>query len=104
MPRFYTLQQDTRLTEWRKSHRVYRCDRCGAEKVYEGRMQGFDGTYLDHNWRGLRFCELQGAWERGEIDITWWRRNCMTGMLTDRPLCIGREDSESRPSKIRRRH
>ena len=79
-------------------------DRCGAEKVYEGRMQGFDGTYLDHSWRGLRFCGLQGAWERGEIDITWWCRNCMTGMLADRPLCIGREDSESRPSKRRRRH
>ena len=46
------MRQDTRLTEWRKPHRVYRCDRCGAVKRFLGRIDGFDGTYLDQSWRG----------------------------------------------------
>ena len=97
-----TPEQDARLTEWRKNHRPCSCDRCGEKKVYEGRVQAWDGSYLDHSWRGwCDFRELRGAWENGEIDISWWCRKCLSKQWRVRPGFIGREDSERRLCKRR---
>ena len=85
------------------SHWVYMCDRCGAVKCFLGRIDGFDGTYHDDSWRGLQFGELQGAWERGEINITWFCRKCLSDLLGVRPKCIGRDDRKRRLNKKRGR-
>ena len=62
-------------------------------KVYEGRIDGFDGIYLDDSWRGLiRFGWMRSAWEHGEIDITWWCRGCLSKVTEVRPACIGAKD------------
>ena len=92
-PPGYTLQQDTRLTERRQKDRFYRCDRCAAVKVYEGRIDGFDGIYLDDSWRGLiRFDCMRSAWKHGNIDITWWCRGCLSKVTGVRPACIGAKE------------
>ena len=56
--------------------RVYMCDKCGAVKCLDGGIDGFDGTYL--------------------------RRKCLSDMLAVGMLCFGREDRESRPTKIQK--
>ena len=84
-PPGHTLQQDTRLTEWRRRERVYKCDRCAAVKAYEGRILGFDGTYLDETWRvRYEFADLKAAWQGGKVDITWWCRECIAAHPTKR--------------------
>ena len=61
--------------------KVYKCDRCAAAETYEGRIRGFDGTYLDETWRGFKFHGVRVAWEFGEIDITWWCRECLSTIM-----------------------
>ena len=54
-------------------------------KAYEGRVVGFDGTWLDETWRGrYEFADLKAAWQDGEIDITWWCRECIAVHRTKR--------------------
>ena len=55
------------------------CDRCGVKKWYVSRVDGFQGSFLDDSWRGqYYFVELKGAWQRGEINVTWWCNDCQT--------------------------
>ena len=58
-------------------------------KFYERRILRFDGTYRDEAWRGFKFHQVRAAWEDGEIDITWWCRECLSTMHGVRPPLFG---------------
>ena len=89
------------MTERHKTYRFHKCDKCAEVKVYEGRIEGFDGTYLDESWRGLEFGWMRAAWENGEIDITLWCRARLSKMHGVRPSCIGAADWAKRVVKRR---
>ena len=70
-------------------------------KVYEGRIEGSDGTYLDESSRGLKFDWMRAAWEHGEIDITWWCRECLSKMTGVRGRrCEARKGGRQRGTPV----
>ena len=67
----------------------YSCDRCGAVKRFEGRLDGFDGSFLDDTWRyNYDFADLKAAWQRGDINVMWWCNSCQKKLLENNPAVI----------------
>ena len=98
------MDRDTRLTQPKKRERIYVCDRCDAVKVYRGRVEGFDGSLVDHSWRGrYRFRDLKGAWERGEIDVTWHCMACQVSSKENNSAVIACGDWLHRFNKAQHR-
>ena len=68
---------DTRFQEKDKKRRIYVCDWCRCIVQFGTRASGFEGRFVDDSWRdGMRYDQLYSAWQRGEIDATWWCLGC----------------------------